>query len=387
MTNESEQQAAARMDQALRDYASRRRTGLSGGQVMPPHVRRRLHEEIERANATNGSAPLPAWKRAVFFLTRRWEVAGLLGTLLVAALVWLWPNSEPSQVASRRIEHAPTTPEQPRPTPLPAIPAPAASGREMRDNYPPALTVVTTLPKAAPPAPMPAPSAAPLAATAAHPTPTSAASAPGEPVTRRRSPEPSRPELATASRSTTALASAPGAAPAAIQVLFTQNPQQPRRPALNSFHLEQAGGGFQIVDEDGSVYPARLSLASAEARPAALTDAPLRVPADRSPTRPTTGGAVRTSRPSPAVAPQGPPVPTLVAVEATGTNRGLQQRMVVAGNLVLSNTAGAPLLPDQTAWLTDQRGLEYLFSNSRIEGQAVLGGSNQFKILATPARP
>lgn len=384
MTNDSDNQAAAGMDHALRDYASRRRVRWGGPREMPPHVRQRLHQEIERSHATDGLIAVPSWKRALAFLARRWEVAGLLGALALALVVWIWPDAPPQELAARSVDNEPAAP----PAAAVDVPAPQPLSDDAglpRDRF---LSTAAP-PTAAPEVPAPAATAVPTR-PAGGATVSRNATAP-ERVNRPESGPSLRlpaPTLASQPAPKPVPAPASGPAPAGsgapVQALFSQSPAQAPRPALNTFRLEQVAAGFQIVDEDGSVYPASLRLAAAEADPASVPVAAPSVMETRVQKRPTAASPARSSR---AIQSAPPPLPPVIAVQAAGTNRGLRQRVVVAGNLVPSNTVGAPVLPDPAAWLTNQRALQYLFSNSRIEGQAVLGGSNEFSIRAAPAAP
>jgi hypothetical protein len=77
--------------------------------------------------------------------------------------------------------------------------------------------------------------------------------------------------------------------------------------------------------------------------------------------------------------------PQVIAVNALGTNRGLQQRVTLTGNLVVTNLAGAPPLENQAALLTNQAALRFLFSNAHLEGRVTVGPTNNVPMLAVPS--
>ena len=151
-----------------------------------------------------------------------------------------------------------------------------------------------------------------------------------------------------------------------FQVQYAQRGSSARLPVLNSFRIEQFGEGFRIVDEDGSVYRAQLQVEPITRPPG---PAPAALPA-------VTLSAVRAAPES---------VAQVISVNAVGTNRGLQQQVTLTGNLVMTNLPGTLRFENQAALLTNQAALRFLLSNARLEGDAVVGATNQVRILAIPS--
>lgn len=136
-------------------------------------------------------------------------------------------------------------------------------------------------------------------------------------------------------------------------------------PILNEFRFEQVRDGFRIVDQDGSVYPAQLQATANVGFPLLPAPAGQNLQQLAVPTAPAAGAAV-------------------IGVNAAGTNRGLRQRVQLAGNLVVTGEANATVVTNQQVLLTNRAALEFLLSNSRFEGQALLGFSNQIPVVAFP---
>ena len=410
------------IEDALRRYAEQRRRAWGGPLTMPAHVRAQLHREIERQSAAEavraGTRAFAGWR----WLARPWAWAGAAALAVVGAVVWQQFGASGAKfaVAARAPAETPATLPS---NPPPAAGAPAAAplmevagGRLGAPNAAPVADHAEEkgdLFKPVPGAPLPAnlvsqTPAAGLTRSVATPEAESKSARYGTTATV------SAPAVRTALRSggatggTAVVASAPGpgrapatrrlAAPApeprfgatfrgvanvpVLQQRYVQAAATPVTPVLNSFRIEQAGPQIQLVDADGSVYAATLNEAPA-AQPKAVvaTEAVASAPAS-------TLSAVKAQPPARTISPQaGPPsqrVQTLV-LNAIGTNVRLQQPVVFNGNLLVTNLAGEPAIANQQALMTNEAALQFLFSNSRLEGQVILGATNQFPILAVPA--
>jgi hypothetical protein len=156
-------------------------------------------------------------------------------------------------------------------------------------------------------------------------------------------------------------------APPPVRVRYAQRVPVTSVPVLNSFRIEQVGQQLQIVDEDESVYTAQVQIAP---------DFRLPVPV----ASPGVPAATRS-----AVLPESELMPQELAVTASGTNRGLQQRVALVGRLILTNRTGGPRLENQAAVLTNQAALRFLLSNARLEGRLAVGPTSQVAILAVPS--
>jgi hypothetical protein len=141
------------------------------------------------------------------------------------------------------------------------------------------------------------------------------------------------------------------------------------------------------VDAEGSVYPARLLAAEPSAEAIVADRVTRAVPSLESQKAKGSAPLVAAQRQRQAVAPAGSQAQGIVLI-AEGTNARLQQRVVLTGNLVLTNAAGAPgLAQQQQALPTNDAGLQFLLSNSRFEGRVTFGATNGFPVLAVPSGP
>ncbi|MBC8094472.1 MAG: hypothetical protein H7Y43_01550 [Akkermansiaceae bacterium] len=128
-----------------------------------------------------------------------------------------------------------------------------------------------------------------------------------------------------------------------------------KMPVLDSFELKQVGGQMRIVDGDGSVYVAG-ELASADKDELASRTA-TRAPVPRQ----NRGGG------------QNP------VIQFSGTNRTLNQSVVFLGTFTFdTNSARLPVATDRAELSEAQEPLLL----SGVEGIALVGGSNQFRIQA-----
>lgn len=408
------------IEDALHRYAERRRRAWGGPLTMPAHVRAQLHREIERqsaAEAVRAGGRGFAWWR---WLARPW-VWGGAAVLVIGLIVWQQIGS--SDVKYAVAGRAPAEPLTAPSNPPPAAGAPAAApsmevarGRLGAPNASPVADRAeekSDFFRPVPSAPLPAnlvsqtPPAG-LARSTTAPEAESKSERYGLPVAV------SAPAVRTALRAggatgggTAVVTSAPGpgrtpatrrlAAPApelragaafrevanvpVLQQRYVQAPAAPVTPVLNSFRIEQNGRQIQLVDADGSVYAATLNeLPAAQQKAVVATEPAASAPA------PTLSFA-KEPPPARTISPQASaPSQSVQALvlNAIGTNVRLQQQVVFNGNLLVTNLAGEPVLTNQQALMTNEAALQFLFSNSRLEGQVIVGASNQFPIQAVP---
>lgn len=407
------------IEDALQSYAERRRHAWGGPLTMPAPVRAQLHREIEHqsAAATAGAERRGfAWWR---WLARPW-VWGGAAALVVGLIVWQQIGSSHVKyaVAGRAPGEPPAAPSNPPPAAgAPAV-APSteiARGRAGAPNAAPLADPAeekSDLFRPVPGAPLPAnlvsqmPPAG-LGRSAAAPEAESNSYHHGLPV--KVSAPTDRTALrsagATGGAAVVATAPGPGRTPATrrldapapelragttfhevanvpvLQQRYVQALATPVTPVLNSFRIEQNGRQFQLVDADGSVYAATLNEAPAAQQKAVVaTEAVASAPV---PTLPVTQALPPGKTISPKAGTPSQSVQALL-LNAIGTNVRLQQQVVFSGNLLVTNLAGEPVLTNQQALMTNEAALQFLFSNSRLEGQVLLGGTNQFPVLAVP---
>lgn len=333
------------LDERLRAYAERRRHALPERQAMPVSLRERLHREIESIPPEPTVTSHAGWATLWTLLRRPWVVSPAVVLMLAGVAIWMRGKDEGMDVA-----------RQDRSAPSVSVPtlAPFLAGGPKADPEREASTPASTAERVSEPPRLTEAVPGPVPVRpAARPVDSSPVSAPP-------------PAATTARRNASSPASiAPAPAPT-VQVRYTQQAPVQGSTLLNRFRFEQAGDGLRIVDEDGSVYAAELRLAS--------------VPEARTIVAPVS--ALSTAASAASAAP--PAVPTAVIVNAQGTNRGLQQRVSLAGRLIVTNVSGAPIMANQRAVLTNHTVLRFLLSNARLEGQAVVGSTNRFPILAQP---
>jgi hypothetical protein len=330
------------MEQRLRDYAGRRRRALGPRLDMPAPLRHRLHLEVGRGTQPSRRASPAGWRLAFIRLRQPWALGTLAVLLFAGVFGWTRLKDDRTEVASGKASE--TMPLEPAPVAAP--PAPALGQIQPRlaaSHDPTALTPALSRPTG---------EGAPATAGA------------GERVRRFMAGE-QVPSTSPGGRPVARGAPALSEAAPSVQMRYAQRTPVSRLPALNSFRFEQVGEGFRIVDEDGSVYRAEVQVAPGVGR---SSPAPLAV-------QPAAQSAM-------SAAPR--PGSQVLRVSALGTNHSLQQRVSLAGNLVMTNVAGAPQLENTAAILTNQAAFRLLLSNSRLEGRAVVGVSNQVTILAVP---
>ncbi len=430
------------IEDALQSYAEQRRRALGGPLAMPAHVRAQLHREIDRqpvAKAVSDRSGGTAWWR---WLTHPW-VWGGAAALMVAGLI-AWQEFGPASVKYSVATRAPAEKRAAQPSNPPAATAPANATPALAPDAggePETQPVVTARPpkgsselaletatagraserdlmfKAVPANPSPA-SFAPQAPAAGSTgrarvpktdlsptryglsaTPSAqieepalraggatggAASVASTPTARG---VPFAPGLVGVApvRQRAATAFREGATVPALQQRYVQAATAPATPVLNSFRIEKTGPQIRLVDADSSVYAATLEEPPSPRQEAAA-------PA-------TASAAVSAAAPGLTAARPPPPAQSvsqsageenqnvqMFFLNAIGTNVRLQQQVVFNGNLLVTNLAGAPVIANQQALMTNEAALQFLLSNSRLEGQVLLGGTNQFPVLAVPTQ-
>lgn len=158
-------------------------------------------------------------------------------------------------------------------------------------------------------------------------------------------------------------------------------------PVLNSFRVEQNGNEVRVIDGDDSVYTGQLQPAAVPAASPALDEAAARAVEKQTPLG-VNAGFKTVARA--ADAETKPAQDYLFRV--TGTNRSVNQSVVFTGRF-LAGTNGNLRQPvgsvGGVSTVTNALSVATApsLSNSRIEGQAVIGGTNQIQIIATPSGP
>ena len=162
---------------------------------------------------------------------------------------------------------------------------------------------------------------------------------------------------------------------------------------LNSFELEQNGNQVRITDADGSVYEGqfyfgvtesmeRLAEAKADAEDLKKTKLNTAQPAQE----------VEAGRRGGQIL----PAAQNVFFRATGTNRNLNQRVVINGSLLAATNSSVMPYNQNLRQSASSAAPKVLpqsiqpgrpLTNQRIQGKAVIGGSNEFQINAVPAPP
>lgn len=133
------------------------------------------------------------------------------------------------------------------------------------------------------------------------------------------------------------------------------------QPVLNNFHLEQSGNELRFIDADGSIYSGNL-----------VSEKDLKKEA--APARPSAPAAVAGAA---GFAEQN------VFFRAVGTNRSLQQRVSIEGNILQIQTNALPGLAPATG--VNQRVPAQ--QSQTIRGRAQVGKSQEVQIEAVPAQP
>lgn len=401
------------IEDALRRYAEQRRRALGGPLAMPAHVRERLQREIARQSAAETAKGEARGFALWHWLARPWAWGGAVA-LVVGLIVWQQSDSNRVKyaVAARAPATTPATPSSNPPPPTGALLREVAGNRQAALNGAPVTALATgetESSRSTPGAPSRATPVSPtslagLARSAAVPEAETRAyqyraaktvSAPTNRVTVRTGGAPSSTRGSSASAPGRAQVTHRLAVPApdtrlgaafraeanapVLQQRYVQAPTTPVTPVLNSFRIEQAGRQIQLVDADGSVYPATLSEVPA---PEPQTTAKAITVA----AAPALPESVARAQPQ-TISPKGDtPSQSLqsLALNAMGTNVRLQQPVVFNGNLLITNLLGEPAITNQQALMTNEAGLQFLLSNSRLEGQVIVGTSNQFPIQAVP---
>ncbi|HEX4645255.1 MAG TPA: hypothetical protein VH598_06565 [Verrucomicrobiae bacterium] len=156
-------------------------------------------------------------------------------------------------------------------------------------------------------------------------------------------------------------------------------------PVLSSFRVEQNGNEIRVIDGDNSIYTGQLQLAAAPAVAPVLAG-----PEARSAEKQTQLGVNAKNIARVADAETGPAPGYFFRV--SGTNRSINQSVVFSGRF-LAGTNGNQRLPvgATTGFKAGTNAPPVTsagyMSNLQIEGSAVVGGTNQFQIIATPGGP
>jgi hypothetical protein len=348
------------VEATLQEYVARRRRAWRGPRAIPEHVRQRLHREVERlaAAATRRSEGVTPVSGLWEWLRRPWAWGGVLGVMLTGLVLWKTFRSGPGESEMLSAQE----------------PAAARQG-QTADSQPPAVAAERLV--AAPAAPIAGKDAEAdrrsTFAAAAVETEAMAdkLAAPVVAVTK--------PSAEVAEAGAVASFGVVAEAPL-VQQRFTQWAAAPTNQVLQSFRVEQIGSRLQLVDADGSIYPATLA-SPAEVSPPATAPSPglaTRAAPATSATR-----AVTTPAPARQQTANTQP-PHVIGLRAAGTNRGLQQEVRFVGRLLLTNVAPPPLPDQPQALLTNAAALQFLISNSRLEGQVQVGATNQSPVVALP---
>ncbi len=161
---------------------------------------------------------------------------------------------------------------------------------------------------------------------------------------------------------------------------------------LNSFRVEQTGDQIRVIDNDGSIYLGSVRLEAETAKralareqeelPRKAADDQKQIPSARAPA--TAFGGINGM----AQALQN------YSFRVSGTNRSLNQRVVLIGNYAVAAPAAPALQLSASNALAYGRppasangGASVQSINSRIQGRAVIGGTNHIEIDALPVQP
>jgi hypothetical protein len=156
---------------------------------------------------------------------------------------------------------------------------------------------------------------------------------------------------------------------------------------LASFQMEQAGNQVRVIDRDGSTYAGFLQIADASSRQEIADEKELATNRERKTKAVAKVEVFKTEVKSEVQAPQD------YYFHVEGTNRSLNQKVVFSGHLLANagnadiskNNVNAPAAGQLQLPLQKQTGP--LLINSRINGTALIGGSNVVEIQALPVVP
>lgn len=141
------------------------------------------------------------------------------------------------------------------------------------------------------------------------------------------------------------------------------------RGIMVSFQLEQSGQQLRAVDQDGSVYIGSLQQLQREEAPTS------RRLAKRAEPQPARFGLVPTTQ-------TGAQGFQAYSFQLSGTNRSLNQPVMITGTLAPTNLA--EMRPPGTTW-SSTRPLP--LTKARVSGRAVVGNTQTIEINAVPAKP
>lgn len=352
------------IDARLRAYTTRRRQEMGDPFVLPPETRMALKAEIERRNGLNASPA--AHSQRWFRWLQSWPVLAPVTGLVVlgvVALVWRFGmgRQNTSQLARAALKEIAT--------PVFATPA----------------TSITSA------GPSPIVMSAPAA-----PTQGFSSAKNGSNKTSRTFGTPA------AARSHASLLQRFVQAPAAAVNTADRAPGHTSQ-VLVSFQIQEIDGKLRVVDADGSAYEiASFSFSPApesevqlravhadHARPATVAaPAPvLNGPAEGPALNMLTRSTVRAGAP-PGQQPRPEPAMTnAIAFTALGTNRTLNQSVLLQGRILIPPE---PAQQGQKPRDADRAGLDRLrglLQNSTVQGRVFVAVTNQFELNAVPQVP
>lgn len=150
---------------------------------------------------------------------------------------------------------------------------------------------------------------------------------------------------------------------------YRRNFNSPPRPeVLDSFRVEQTGNRLLVTDADGSVYTGDLQEGETAERETTAGQGGL--------------GAARQNQ----VLNRSAVVGNELRFQVAGTNRTLQQPVVFAGRLVLTNApAAGEFFQNQQA--VGSNAFSFFLNNSVVRGRASIGQRTQMEINAAPVSP
>lgn len=210
-----------------------------------------------------------------------------------------------------------------------------------------------------------------------------------------------------ATAATTTSESTTGRAPASqsfARVVPRADPKQASRdtdrlPLLDRFRIESGGNQLRIIDADGSVYEG-IMLASAPtqgppdtkgagtlARRVEAVPTSTNSPSGQLLRYGLTARSARREEPVTSASDATSPAVDELAFEASGTNRSTSQSVRIEGRFVLNQSPDVGPAPAALSTNRSVELLQFLFQNSVVRGQAVLGNHQAIAIDAAPVGP
>ena len=156
-------------------------------------------------------------------------------------------------------------------------------------------------------------------------------------------------------------------------------------PVLNSFRVEQNGNEIRVIDGDGSVYTGQVQVAAPPAGSPVLAESEALAAEKQTQLRADAAFKNVTRDVENKAIPD-------YSFHVRGTNRSINQAVVFSGRFLTGTNANQRLPIGTTTGFnsgTNAPGVPLAgsLSNLQIEGRAVVGGTNQFQIIAAPAGP